>query len=134
LAPLAEHAQVLGLLQLHARRIEVPSPFPREHRLVLVVPEISTTFRERDDHLDAIARAIETTVHSRPGRYAAFFPSFTFATRVRELLDLPRDQVVVQIPGMPELGRRQALAALQDATRERLLLAVSGGIFAEGVD
>jgi DNA excision repair protein ERCC-2 len=134
LAPLPEQAYALGLSQLHPCRIEIPSPFPREHRAVLVVPEISTTFRERDDHLDAIARAIETTVRARPGRYAAFFSSFAFAARVRDLLDLPRDQIVVQIPGMPELGRRQTLTALRDTTRERLLLAVSGGIFAEGID
>jgi DNA excision repair protein ERCC-2 len=134
LAPLPEQTHALGLASLHPRRIEIPSPFPAEHRLVVVVPSIRTTFRERDDHLDAIARAIETTVHAHPGRYAAFFPSFAFATRVRERLDLPRDQILVQIPGMPELARRTTLAGLHDTTRERLLLAVSGGIFAEGID
>jgi DNA excision repair protein ERCC-2 len=134
LAPLPEQSHALGFSALHPRRIDVPSPFPRDHRLIVVVPEISTTYRERDDHLDAIARAIEITVRAKPGRYAAFFSSFAFATRVRERLDLPREQIAVQIPGMPELARRQTLDALRDTTRERLLLAVSGGIFAEGVD
>ena len=131
LAPLEYYRAQLGLDGLTVR---VPSPFLAEHRCVLVVPTVTTKLRERELHAPAIARLIEDIVGARAGRYAAYFPSFEFLSRVRALLDLPSERLLVQLPDMPLLLRQRLLARMRSQPGPVLLLAVTGGVFAEGID
>lgn len=131
LAPLEYYRELLGLDGLTVR---VPSPFLAEHRCVMVVPTVTTQLRERERHAPAIARLIEDIVRARPGRYAAYFPSFEFLSRVRALLDLPSERLLVQLPDMPLVLRQRLLARMRSQPGPVLLLAVTGGVFAEGID
>lgn len=134
LAPIAYYRALLGLEALDALTVRVPSPFLAEHRCVMVVPTVTTRLREREQHAPAIARLIEDIVGARPGRYAAYFPSFAFLSRVRALLDLPSDRLLVQLPDMPAALRQRMLARMRGQPGPVLLLAVTGGVFAEGID
>lgn len=131
LAPLEYYRAQLGL---DALTVRVPSPFLAEHRCVLVVPQVTTQLRERERHAPTIARLIEDIVRARAGRYAAYFPSFEFLSRVRALLDLPSESLLVQLPDMPLVLRQRMLARMRRQPGPVLLLAVTGGVFAEGID
>ena len=131
LAPIDYYRAQLGL---DALTVRVPSPFLAEHRCVLVVPTVTTQLRERDRHAPTIARLIEDIVRARPGRYAAYFPSFEFLSRVRALLDLPPERLLVQLPDMPLVLRQRMLARMRGQPGPVLLLAVTGGVFSEGID
>jgi DNA excision repair protein ERCC-2 len=131
LAPLEYYRALLGL---DALTVRVPSPFLPEHRCVLVVPTVTTQLRERERHAPTIARLIEDIVHARPGRYAAYFPSFEFLSRVRALLDLPPERLLVQLKDMPLVLRQRMLARMRGQPGPVLLLAVTGGVFTEGID
>lgn len=134
MGPLDRAARELGLGAMHPIRLAVPSPFPRVHRRIVVVGDVDTSLAGRAAAYDPIARHIETVIEARPGNYVAFFPSFAFLAEVRRRLAVPRDALLVQLPGMPVSDRSRALAQLRGGDRPRLLLAVSGGAFAEGVD
>lgn len=134
LAPLDYYRALLGLEALDALTVRVPGPFLAEHRCVLVVPTVTTRLRERERHTPAIARLIEDIVSARPGRYAAYFPSFALLSRVRALLDLPSGNLLVQLPDMPPALRQRMLARMRGQPGPALLLAVTGGVFAEGID
>ena len=131
---LAGNSQMISPLAMSPLAIAVESPFPAENRCVVVVPDVDTRYRERARHYRAIAGHIETIVRARPGRYAAFFPSFGFLARVREHLTLPPEGVLVQLPEMPQGLRDALLERFRDSAGPTLLCAVLGGAFAEGID
>jgi DNA excision repair protein ERCC-2 len=134
LSPLPYYRDVLGFSRLHPKIVHAASPFPEEYRQVVIVPTVDTTYRLRDSYTVAIARIISDVVGLRPGNYVAYFPSFAFLAKVRQHLDLPADRVLVQLPDMPEGMRRKVMKRLRAAPGPTLLLAVMGGIFAEGID
>jgi DNA excision repair protein ERCC-2 len=126
LRPEAHWSHVLGLEDPVG--LSVPSPFPPENRRVVIVPSVRTTLRERSRQYARIARLIERVVAVRPGRYVAYFPSFPFLEEVRSRLRVER--VLAQ---RPDADRCAVLERVQ-AESELLLLAVLGGVFAEGID
>ena len=134
LAPLDYYRDVLGFAALDALAVTMPSAFADDHRHVVIVPTVSTTYRERDHYYGDIARLIASIVEAHPGRYVAYFSSFAFLSNVKERLTLAPARLLVQSPDMNESMRRKTLAKLATGAPPRLLLAVSGGIFAEGID
>jgi DNA excision repair protein ERCC-2 len=138
LGPVEFYRDMLGLDAGRTDVVELPSPFPRENREILVVSDVLTTFRHRAGGYDRIAEVIEETVSARAGNYMALFPSYEFLRGVREVLGeraLVGAELIVQEPRMTAVQREELLAALgRGGVGSRLVLAVQGGIFAEGVD
>lgn len=134
LRPLSYYRDVLGFAALDPDMTSAPSPFPEENRRIVIVPTVSTAYRQRERHLGEIAALIRDIVRIQPGRYIAFFPSFSFLAQVRERLELPRGQVQAQLPDMSNTLRRQVLNKFSKGKGAQLLLAVMGGVFAEGID
>lgn len=110
------------------------SPFLRENRKVLVVPGISTTYRDRARTAQEVARLIRAVAALRIGNYAAFFPSFSYLRLVQSHLDDFRGRLLTQEERMPEKSLQKMLDCLKDRAQTNLILAVQGGLFAEGVD
>jgi DNA excision repair protein ERCC-2 len=108
----------------------LPSPFPRENRLVAVVPSVMTTYQRRAGSLEKIAGIIATTTGARPGNYMALFPSYEFLRGVAAFLP----EAICQSPQMDDAARQAVLDALRSNDPPKLVLAVQGGVFAEGVD
>ncbi|MEC7946968.1 MAG: helicase C-terminal domain-containing protein [Myxococcota bacterium] len=133
LRPADFYERMLGLSPRRVRRVAQPSPFPPEHRRVLVLPDVSTEYRRRDRDRAETARLVSEAVRAVPGNVAVFFPSFAFRDRMAPLLQLGDRPVLVQERGMPEADRTALLDALRRA-EGHVLLGVLGGIFSEGVD
>ena len=152
LAPMEFYRQMLGFDPDRTDSLTLPSPFPRENRKIIVVPEVSTTFRQRAGHYAKIARIIATTAQARRGHYMAMFPSYEFLRAIAERLKgdasgdpsakhpacegahSPRWRLIVQEPRMNETERQDLLESLKNPDPPKLVLAVQGGLFAEGVD
>ena len=131
LKPFPFYEQLAGLSGSLAE--EVASPFPAEHRLVLVVPQVSTLFRRRAAEIPKVAAFISRVLPLRKGNYLVFFPSFDFLERTLPLLDLPGFRILAQ----PRKASQAELGSLLDGLREErglVVLAVQGGSLAEGVD
>ncbi len=135
LTPFAFYQDVLGFPPERTFTAEFPSPFPPQNRKILVVPEVSTLYRDRQRDAPKIAHIIDRIVAQRTGNYVAFFPSFAFLRLVRPWLHLPTSCLIEQVETMTDAERAAVLHSLRQPQSEaQLVLAVQGGIFAEGVD
>jgi DNA excision repair protein ERCC-2 len=111
LSPMEFYRDVLGF-DRDTELLALPSPFPRENRRILIVPEVSTAYQQRAKHFPRIARIIEEVVSIRPGNYFAFFPSFEFLKEVARLLKLKGSELLVQDRIMPDHLRTALLEKL----------------------
>jgi DNA excision repair protein ERCC-2 len=134
LSPLPHYSNGLGFAELDPVQASLPSPFPEEQRCVVVVPSVDTTWRRRRFAYARIAREIEAATDVRPGHHVAFFPSYRFLADVRAHLRVPPHRLLVQEHRMPDRERAAVIARLRDDPEPVLLLAVAGGVFAEGID
>ncbi len=133
LAPLDYWGDILGLDAMDAVQLRVPSPFSPDQRRVVIVPSVSTTYGDRSASVPQIGQTIAEVMALRPGPYIAFFPSFAYLAAVRD--QLPRvGEVLVQTPRSSLADRRALLDRFVSGRGPRLLLAVSGGVFGEGID
>lgn len=115
--------------------LALPSPFPPENLLTLLLP-VNTRYRARGESLLPAAEAILALFHARPGKYIAYFPSFAYLKAVGEALAgfMPDIPLIRQEPGMTEGERADFLARFTGDDTSLLGLCVLGGVFAEGVD
>jgi DNA excision repair protein ERCC-2 len=134
LQPMAFYRQMLGFSSERTDQASFPSPFPKENRRIIVVPTVSTTFRARAAHYGRIANVIATTAAAKPGNYMALFPSYDFLRGVCGRLTEGPWELLVQEPKMTEQQRLVLLGGLREPQPPKLVLAVQGGLFAEGVD
>jgi DNA excision repair protein ERCC-2 len=141
LEPIAFYRDILGLPGERTDLVTFPSPFPPEHRRVVICPRPSTRFRHRERDAGLIAATIRDAAAVHPANYLVCFPSFDFLEAVAPLVEgLPGFEVLRQGRRMSEEERASVLERLRQTgpapsgTPPVLLLAVNGGIFTEGVD
>jgi DNA excision repair protein ERCC-2 len=132
LEPFDFYRDLLGFDPHRSSSLYVPSPFPDENRLVLAIDDVDTTWRKRQAHYDRIASWITRLSHPQ-GNVLTLFPSYAFLNAVSDRLSPPSHRVLVQRSGSSDDDQRRVMEALKGGG-SHLLLAVLGGIFAEGVD
>lgn len=138
LAPLSYYRDMLGATP-EDYTVSIPSPFSREQLDVRIEP-LSTRYKDRERTKEALARLLRELIHTRPGNYLYFFPSYAYMNLIYEAFiaagELPDSvRLLLQRGGMSE-EEREAFLAVFDASNEGTLVgfAVMGGIFSEGID
>ena len=135
LKPFEYYAKLSGLDPAAVRTAEFQSPFPAQLRKLMIIPQISTKYAQRERNYTRIADALQRIVALRPGNYFAFFPSFDFLERVAALFQAPPDfQVLRQERNMKQARAEEILERLRAQDVATLVFAVQGGTFSEGVD
>jgi DNA excision repair protein ERCC-2 len=135
LSPVEVIRRTLGLEAERTRAISLPPSFPRENRKILILPQVGTAFAQREKNFGPIAELIAAMSDAQPGNALVLFPSYQFLEKVAALLPATRARVVVQRPNLSENARRQIFQELAAPPPPGiLLLAVLGGMYAEGVD
>ena len=136
LKPFDYYARLSGLDPETVKTAEFQSPFPKKHRKLLIIPQISTKYSDRERSYSKIADAIERITALKQGNYFAFFPSFEFLERVLDLFQPPNDFIVLK-------QERDMKTAQVEAVLEQLREGITsqgpfwrpeGGMFSEGVD
>jgi DNA excision repair protein ERCC-2 len=113
----------------------LPSPFPPENRRLVVDTSVATTWQERGANYERIAERLSAFADAVPGNCLALFPSYDFLAAVAERLRSRTKRCLVQRRADSDAEREAILATLRGALLgDVLLLAVAGGVFAEGVD
>lgn len=121
-------------------RVELPSPFPRKNRRILVATDVSTLYRRRtQEEFRRIAAYIQFAAEARSGNYLVFFPSYRL---MEDVLAVYRNEfagektaIYVQEPGMTEAEREEFLRNFSsDSEVTRIGFCIMGGIFSEGID
>ncbi len=127
--------RVLGLEKDRTSSISLPPPFPPENRKVMIVGTVRTTFKAREKNYDRIAVLLAGMSDAHGGNDLVLFPSYRFLTAVAERMPQTRSRMLVQRPDLTAFERQHLLEALSSPPPGgTLLFAVSGGMYAEGVD
>jgi DNA excision repair protein ERCC-2 len=135
LKPFEYYAKLSGLDSKNMKIAEFPSPFPRDLRKLLIIPQISTRYSDRERNYFRIADTIHKIAALRLGNYFAFFPSFEFLERVYSVLQPPQGfSVLKQERDMKAARVTAILAHLHEQAAATIVFAVQGGTFSEGVD
>ncbi len=135
LEPFEFYRKTLGFPPDRTAELSLPSPFPRSNRKIVVVSEVDTTYKRRADHYVRIAENVAEIADAGDGNFLALFPSYAFLREIAERMPPIRKQVMVQRSDMTDYERNAILDILRDRPkRGNLILAVSGGMYAEGVD
>lgn len=135
LSPPEFYRDLLGFDPARTTTLSLPSPFPPEHRRLVLDASLSTAYRERAASARPLGERLAAFVDEIDGNSLILFPSFAFLHEVAAHLHPRRKRVLRQ---QREDGNRER-EALLDTLRGAVfgdvaLLAVAGGVFAEGVD
>lgn len=135
LKPFDYYARLSGFNPERLHTAEFTSPFPKANRKLLIIPQVSTKYRDRAREVGRIADAVQRIAAVRPGNYVVFFPSFKFlADTAAYLTPPPGLTLLVQKPQMTRHEVTACLQQLAEPGQFNLLLAVAGGGLSEGVD
>jgi DNA excision repair protein ERCC-2 len=135
LEPFDFYRRTLGFPNDRTAELSLPSPFPRDNRKIVVISGVDTTYKRRADHYEGIAQNIADISDAGDGNFLALFPSYAFLREVAERMPPIAKRVMVQRNDMTDYERNAILDILRDKPRRgNLILAVSGGMYAEGVD
>jgi DNA excision repair protein ERCC-2 len=135
LTPPETIARVLGLDRERTASISLPPPFPAENRKVMILPHFRTTYAARERNYARIARVVAEMSDAHSGNDLVLFPSYRFLTEVAAVMPQTRARLIVQRPDLSDFERQAIFRSLASPPPEGILLfAVSGGMYAEGVD
>ncbi len=132
LEPFEFYRDLLGFDPHRTDELHVPSPFPDDNRLVLAIDDVDTTYRHRAAHYDRVAAWVTRLAHPQHN-VLALFPSYRFLAAVADRIQCSHHRLLIQEPGATDAVQREVLDALSNG-EPHLVLAVLGGVFAEGVD
>jgi DNA excision repair protein ERCC-2 len=135
LRPFEYYAKLSGLSGPRLKEAEFQSPFKKENRKILVIPQVSTKYSARDKNYSKIAEGIHRISAVRRGNYLAFFPSFHFMEKVLECFTPPEGFTLVkQARDMAVSEQLEVLENLRSGDEAFILFSVQGGVFSEGID
>ena len=135
LSPPESFQRIFGLEADRTSSISLPPPFPPENRKLMILPHVRTTYSAREKSYPRIAKLISEMSDAYVGNDLVLFPSYRFLTEVASRMPKTRAHLLVQRPDLSDFERQSILASLAAPPPEGiLLLAVSGGMYAEGVD
>ncbi len=135
LSPPEFFRDLLGFDRARTETVSVANPFPEERRRIVVDASVTTLWRERAAQTPYLADRLGAFADAVPGNCLALFPSFQFLADVAGRLRTTKKRVLVQQRTDTERDREALLESLRGALLgDVLLLAVAGGVFAEGVD
>jgi len=138
LYPVEMYADVLGAARINGREIalrEYKSPFPRENRLIAVTKGLTTKYTRRGEAMyRRIGEKIAGVAENVRGGMAVFFPSYALLKAILAYLSPQvRRRVMVERREMGKVERNRLYEQLRDE-ESRILFAVQGGSFSEGMD
>jgi DNA excision repair protein ERCC-2 len=134
LRPARFHRDLLGIPEERFAVSEHPSPFPPENRGVVLASRVSTAYRDRAAHRERTGELLQRVAEATPGNVAIYYSSFGLLASLSPLVEIPGRATLVQQRRMSEDDRAAMVAALVEEGPPRVMHAVLGGIFAEGID
>ena len=135
LKPFEYYARLSGLDPKTVMTAEFHSPFPKERRKLLIIPQVSTRYSRREQNYARIADAVHRIAGVQPGNYFVFLPSFEFLEHVLARFQPPQGFTVQkQERKMTASHIVSILDQLRTHTVPTIVFAVQGGSFSEGMD
>ncbi|RUR08309.1 ATP-dependent DNA helicase [Legionella sp. km772] len=134
LKPFSYYSQLIGLNTNSLHTEEFLSPFSSANRKLLVIPQVSTKYKDRTANYLKIVEVINRISHLKKGNYFVFFPSFEFLEQVFKLMPQSDFTLLRQERIMTSAQIDSLLKQLKKVDKHHLFFAVQGGLFSEGID
>lgn len=135
LKPFDYYTRLSGLDTGSVKVAEFASPFPKNLRKIMVIPQISTRYAQRERNYARIADAVKRITALHLGNYFVFLPSFEFLERVAILFRPSERFTVLRQERSMKASRVEAiLDSLRAQDVPTIVFAVQGGSFSEGMD
>lgn len=135
LSPFDFYRDLLGFDVARTATARLGTPFPEENRRIVIDATVATTYKQRAENYRPIAQRLGEFAAAVPGNCLALFPSYQFLSEVAAHLEPSGKRVFIQNRTDGDRERQTMLDTLRSALLgDVLLLAVAGGVFAEGVD
>jgi len=136
LTPLRMYSDLLALPANRTMERAYESPFPKENRLVLLVPGLTTKYAMRSDYMYVkYAKTISEILGTVPGNVAVFYPSYQLLASIGLKVKTSKT-VVAEQQEMKKDDRRRLFDRLTSLRGDGggVLMGVQAGGFSEGLD
>lgn len=137
LMPLEMYAKVLDLNEERTLMKEYESPFPKENRLTLLVPKLTTQYKKRSELMySAYAKKISSMLMHIPKNVAVFFPSYDMMNAIIKNLKNLKKEILIEEKEMKKEDRINIFNKLKVLRNGNggILAGVQAGSFSEGLD
>ena len=115
--------------------ISLPSPFPEENFKLLLAPNVSIKYKDRDKTLPEVASYLSTFVKGKVGNYFIFLPSYEYLSKIRPLLNFKDCDVYFQEKEMTYEDQEDFLLNFKENPGKTTVgVLILGGSFSEGID
>lgn len=135
LTPALMFKKILGLPEDSLVK-EFPSPFPKENKLDLIVPSVTTKYSSRSEDQFSKIGSICSGIINSCGVTVVFFPSYGLRDMIGNFIIKNCDRtVLLEQPDMSKEQRQDLLKRFVSyKTSGVVLLGVTSGSFGEGID
>lgn len=138
LAPFDMQISILGLDRQKTACLELPSPFPKENRKIIIADKVSSKYDKRSaDMYRLTAEYILGAVKATNGNIAVFFPSYEFMSNVLFYVEEDGFCLLVEQRNMTKKQKENLYNQFKKCSYIPpfgLLAGVIGASFSEGVD
>jgi len=137
LSPTEMYLDLLGLDKNKTVTTEFLNPFPKQNRLNLIVPTVTTKFTKRDEAMyKKISKLCSEISNSIPGNTAIFFPSYELLNKINiTFLNESEKTVFIERPGLTKQERQEMIDKFKSYNKAgAVLLGAASGSFGEGID
>jgi len=133
LKPTEMYKDLLGFKEVTLR--EYKDPFPKENRLNLIVPNVTTRYTQRSNEMyEKIAINCANIVNLVPGNSAIFFPSYELRNNVNNFFEkLCKKTTFLEQRNMSRVDKEDFIERFKKY-KSAVLLAIAKANFGEGID
>ena len=135
LQPLDYFLDTLGGDKVLDPTLLLPSPFPIENLRILVAPNVSIKYKNRDKTYQIVADYIKHFIKNKIGNYFIYSPSYEYLDNLLPYIDLEDVNYYVQKKDMSDIEKEEFLLNFKpEPSKTTLGFLVIGGAFSEGID
>ena len=134
LSPLDYYVNTLGGEDSDARLV-LPSPFPKDHLKIMIAPNVSIRYKNRDSSYQKVADYIDSFVSNKVGNYFIFLPSYEYLHNLMPYVDIDNVDIFSQDKEMRDEEKEVFLNNFKPNPEKTTLgFVIVGGAFSEGID
>ncbi len=115
--------------------LALTSPFPRENFHLMIAPNLSIRYKNREKTYQDVADYLSTFVKGKKGNYFIYFPSYEYLDKIKKCLHFSNANVYTQERDMTDMEKELFLSRfLSNPKKTTVGLLIIGGSFSEGID